>query len=73
MKRYYKVRLFLKAVFLAHVSSASQSADLNIPDVLKQTIDSINKKISHLANRNLIITTRSCFIPYIKEEKENKL
>lgn len=64
--------LFIKAVFLAHVSSASQSADLNIPDVLKQTIDSIKKEI-HLANHSLIITTVICFIPYIKEEKEDKL
>lgn len=40
----------VKAIFPVHVRSASQSADLNIPDILKPTIDLIEKNILHMAN-----------------------
>lgn len=44
---------FVKAIFPVHIRSASRSADLNIPDALKPTTDSIEKKIEHMANYNL--------------------
>lgn len=40
-----EVPSFVKAIFPVHVRSASRSANLNIPDVLKPTIDSTEKKI----------------------------
>lgn len=48
-----EVPSFVKAIFPVHIRSASRSADLNIPDALKPTTDSIEKKIEHMANYNL--------------------
>lgn len=45
---------FVKAIFPVHVISASQSAELNITDVLKSMTDLIEKKIQHIANYNFV-------------------